>query len=188
MRIVFLGLPGVGKGTQSQRVGEYLNIPHLSTGDILREAREKKTPVGRIAEQFMTEGQLVPDPVILQIVRERLEQPDCQRGCLFDGFPRTLGQAEALDDILSKQNMPLDVVLNLQVDEEILFERLGDRGREDDRPEIIRQRIETYENQTRPLTDYYRNRELLRTVDGSGTPDEVFERVKTVLNQVAHHD
>ena len=184
MRIVFLGPPGVGKGTQSQRVIEYLKIPHLSTGDMLRGARENQTSVGRLAEQYMSKGQLVPDPIILQIVGERLEQPDCERGCLFDGFPRTLGQAEALDDFFGQRGTPIDLVLDLEVDEETLLKRLSGRGREDDRPEIIRQRLKTYQKQTYPLTNYYRSRHLLRTIDGSGTPDEVFQRIRTVLDEV----
>ncbi|GIX02322.1 MAG: adenylate kinase [Thermogutta sp.] len=185
MRIVFIGPPGAGKGTQAQKIVERYMIAHLSTGDMLRAARDAKTPLGLKADEYMSRGELVPDDIIIDLIRERLQSPDCRRGYLLDGFPRTIAQAEALDAMLASQNTPLDVVLELQVPEEELFRRLAGRGRADDKPEVIRQRLVAYRTQTEPLLDYYRRKNLLRTVDGLGTVDEIFDRIRAILDDFA---
>ena len=143
MRLIFIGPPGAGKGTQSQRLIDKLQVPHLSTGDMLREAVQNQTPEGRRAIEFMDRGKLVPDDIILAMVARRIAEPDCAKGCLLDGFPRTLAQAEALDSLLAKQNIPLDAVVELRVDEDALARRLSERGRTDDRPEVIRERLDS---------------------------------------------
>jgi adenylate kinase len=185
MRLVFIGPPGAGKGTQAEKIVSRYMIAHLSTGDMLRAARDAKTPLGVQADQYMSRGELVPDQLIIDLIRERLSSPDCARGYLLDGFPRTIAQAEALDEMLAEKKTPLDVVLELQVPEDELFQRLAGRGRADDKPEVIRQRLVAYANQTAPLLDYYRHKGLLRSVDGIGTVEEVFERIKTILDEFA---
>jgi adenylate kinase len=185
MRIVFIGPPGAGKGTQAERIIEMYKLAHLSTGDMLRAARDAKTAVGLKADKFMSSGALVPDDIIIAIIDERLKQPDCRAGYLLDGFPRTIAQAEALDDMLGKKGTPLDVVLELQVPEEELFKRLAGRGRADDSPEVIRQRLVAYRQQTEPLLAYYSERGLLKSIDGLGSVEEIFNRARTVLNQTA---
>ncbi len=185
MRIVFIGPPGAGKGTQAERIVDRYRIAHLSTGDMLRAARDAKTPVGVEAETYMAAGELVPDSIIIAIIAERLEQPDCQNGYLLDGFPRTLPQAEALDAMLAAKGTALDVVLELNVPEEELFQRLAGRGRADDQPDVIRQRLVAYREQTEPLLQYYREQGLLKSVDGIGTVEEIFERVEAVLDPYA---
>jgi adenylate kinase len=184
MRLVVIGPPGAGKGTQSQRLLKYLGVPHISTGEILREAVNKRSREGILAETYILEGSLVPDPIIIDLVGQRLDENDCQRGCLLDGFPRTLGQAKALDTFLQEQGRPLNGVLELKVDENILVERLAERGRVDDEPNVVRQRLQTYRERTEPLLDYYRSRGVLHSVDGVGTEDEVFERIKATVGRL----
>lgn len=184
MRIIFIGPPGAGKGTQAERLLEYLKVPHLSTGDMLREAVRKKTPEGLSAQEYMDRGDLVPDSVILALVGRRLSEPDCAAGCLLDGFPRTVAQAEALGEQLAASQQPLDGVIELRVNEEALIERLASRGRADDRPDVIRQRLVAYRQQTEPLLNFYRNLGLLHSIDGAGTPEEVFARIEAVLDRL----
>lgn len=185
MRIVFIGPPGAGKGTQAERIVKTYQIAHLSTGEMLRAARDAKTEIGLKAEQYMARGQLVPDDLILAMISQRLEQPDCRSGYLLDGFPRTIAQAEALDAMLARKGTPLDAVLEVDVPEEELFRRLSGRGRTDDRPEVVRQRLVAYQQQTAPLLDYYGRRGLLRKIDGLGSIDEIFARVQAVLDRLA---
>lgn len=186
MQMVFIGPPGAGKGTQAERIVTTYGMAHLSTGDMLRAARDAQTEVGKKAEHYMAAGQLVPDDIIVAIIAERLEQPDCQNGFLLDGFPRTIPQAEALDAMLTQRGEPLDIVLELRVPEEELFQRLAGRGRADDNPDTIRQRLFAYREQTEPLLEYYEKQSLLHSVNGLGTVDEVFGCVKTELDQVAN--
>jgi len=181
MKMIFIGPPGAGKGTQAERIVQKYSVAHLSTGDMLRAARDAKTEIGLEADKYMSTGQLVPDSVVIGIIAERLKAADCQKGFLLDGFPRTIAQAEALDQMLAENKMPLDVVLELKVPEEELFNRLAGRGRADDHPEAIRQRLTSYSNQTMPLLDYYSKQNLLKSIDGLGTVEEIFGRVKDVL-------
>jgi adenylate kinase len=185
MRIVFIGPPGAGKGTQADRLIKAYEIAHLSTGDMLRAARDAQTDVGKRADRYMSRGELVPDQVIVDIISERLEEPDCQSGYLLDGFPRTIAQAQSLDALLERKGTPLDVVLEVRVPEEELFQRLAGRGRADDTPEVIRQRLVAYREQTEPLLDYYGKTGLLKTVDGLGTIEEVFQRLEAVVGPIA---
>jgi adenylate kinase len=182
MRIIFIGPPGAGKGTQAERLVQTYKMAHLSTGDMLRAARDAKTEVGLKAERYMSAGALVPDDIIVAIIAQRLEQPDCQGGYLLDGFPRTIAQAEALDAMLAGKGTPLDAVLELQVPEDELFRRLAGRGRADDTPQVIRQRLLAYRKQTEPLLAYYQQRGLLKYIDGLGTVDEIFRRARDILD------
>jgi adenylate kinase len=184
MRIVFIGPPGAGKGTQAERLIGAYEMAHLSTGDMLRAARDAKTEVGVKADEYMSAGQLVPDEIIISIIAERLQEPDCEKGYLLDGFPRTIAQAEALDKMLEERGTPLDVVLELKVPEEELFNRLAGRGRADDTPDVIRQRLVAYREQTEPLLSYYTNSGLLKSIDGLGTIEEIFDRAQSVLDGI----
>jgi adenylate kinase len=184
MRIILLGPPGAGKGTQAQKLVERLKVPHLSTGDMFRQAIAAGTPVGRTAKGYMDAGQLVPDDVVLNLVEQRLQQSDCAAGCLLDGFPRTVKQAEALDAFLAGRKTPLDGVVELRVDEEELVRRLMGRGRGDDQPEVIRERMAAYHRQTKPLTDYYQRRGILVAIDALGSVDEVFGRLSAAVDKI----
>lgn len=183
MRIVFVGPPGAGKGTQALRLKDYLGLTHLSTGEILREAHEAGTELGREAASYFEAGKLVPDDVVVSLVAERLAQSDCLGGYLFDGFPRTVAQAKALDAILEAQGRPLDLVVSIDVPQDDVLRRLASRGRTDDNPETIQQRLDQYRALTEPLLDYYEHQGILRRVDGTGSPDEVFARIQHVVDQ-----
>ncbi|MCL2744742.1 MAG: adenylate kinase [Planctomycetaceae bacterium] len=185
MRVIFIGPPGAGKGTQAEKMVAKYKLAHLSTGDMLRAARDAKTEIGVEAEKYMSSGQLVPDDVIIGVISERLKQPDCAAGCLLDGFPRTTAQAEALDKMLAENASKLDVVLELRVPDEELYKRLSGRGRADDKPEVIKERLVAYNNQTSPLLDYYGKKGLLKTVDGLGTVDDIFIRIEKILDEYA---
>jgi len=181
MLIAFIGPPGAGKGTQAALLVQRLKIPHVSTGDLLRQAKQAGTELGKTAARYMDQGNLVPDEVIVGIVGQRLAEPDCERGCLLDGFPRTLNQAKTLDEMLQQQGKSLDLVLHLECDEEEIIRRLSQRaeieGRADDTPETIAHRQRTYRERTQPVLEYYSARGLLRSVDGMRSRDEVFDDI-----------
>lgn len=185
MHFIFIGPPGVGKGTQAKRICEHFGIVHLSTGDILRDEISNNSSVGQTAKTFIDGGQLVPDEVLLNIMSGRLAQDDCINGYCLDGFPRTIVQAEGLEHILSDLNQTLDAVVSIAADEEELINRLVLRGttsgRSDDTPEIIRQRLEVYTKQTEPLITFYENLNLVKTIDGVGEINEITERIIKIV-------
>ena len=185
MRLILMGPPGVGKGTQAMNIIEKHNIIHLSTGDILREEVGGETALGIKAKEFMDAGRLVPDELLLGTMENRLQQKDCIRGYLLDGFPRTIPQAEGLELILNKINHKIDFVISLTADEDELVQRLvlrgKDSGRSDDTEEVIKERQQIYWKLTAPLLDFYRERNLLHDVNGLGTISEITERIFKVL-------
>ncbi|MGO9481292.1 MAG: adenylate kinase [Candidatus Kryptoniota bacterium] len=212
MRIILFGPPGVGKGTQAKIVSKDLKIAHIATGDILREAVSYGTELGKKAKAFMDRGELVPDDVVIGIIQDRLKESDAKGGFILDGFPRTLPQAEALDKVFDKMGIEVDSVVSMEVDKEVLMNRLTSRRvcrncgsifnllveklddskckkcggevyqRDDDKRETIERRFEVYKNQTKPVKDFYGKKKMLVEIDGIGEIDEVTNRLKSVLN------
>lgn len=207
MRIILLGAPASGKGTQATALTEQFGIPKVSTGDMLRAARAAGTELGKQAESIMASGGLVPDSVVIGLVEERLGEPDAQKGFLLDGFPRTVAQAEALQTLLEKLGRPLDAVIQIDVPRELLLERATGRRtdlrtgqiyhlkynpppsdaelehRADDQEVTVLKRLEAYDAQTAAVLPFYRERGLLQRVDGDGTPKDVAERIQAVLSK-----
>jgi adenylate kinase len=211
MYIVMLGPPGAGKGTQAKRLAQELDLVHVSTGDLFRENLKNKTELGKLAQQYMDKGELVPDDVTIRMVEERLSRPDCEKGAVLDGFPRTTDQAEALDDLLEKFNGGVELVPYIKVPDEVLVERLSGRWmspsgrvyhekynpptvkwiddidgsqlyqREDDKPATVKHRIEVYNEQTAPLIAYYREKDILVEIDGTQSIEDVFADIITAV-------
>lgn len=181
-RIVLLGAPGSGKGTQGQMLMERRGIPQISTGDLLRAAVAAGSDLGLKAKAAMDAGELVADEVVIGMIRERLNEPDAANGYILDGFPRTRGQAEALDELLVELGKPLDRVVHLDVDEEEIVKRLLERGRSDDTEETIRNRMKVFRDQTHPLLEYYSERKLLATVKGSGDLEAIYSSIVAALD------
>ncbi|MHC6151782.1 adenylate kinase [Bradyrhizobium elkanii] len=191
MRLVLLGAPGSGKGTQAARLAKRLDIPQLSTGDMLRAAVSEGTPIGTKVKATMERGELVPDDLVVAIVAERISQPDAKSGFILDGFPRTIAQAAALDEILRAAHLRIDRVLELDVDEAALLSRILNRANEarsngharaDDTEAALRVRLAEYRGQTRPLADYYREQGLLKSINGLQSIDEVASSLLEALD------
>lgn len=180
-RLIFLGPPGAGKGTQAKLLAEQLKIPHISTGEILRSAVAQGTPLGHKAKEYMDKGELVPDELLLDLVRERLNQPDAQTGWILDGFPRNVSQASFLDDLLQELNQSCECV-NLEVPDEVVVTRMLGRGRQDDTPEAIRTRLDVYRKDTAPLINFYRDRSTLRAINGDRSLEDVTESLKQLVS------
>ena len=172
-RLIFLGAPGAGKGTQAQTLADYWQIPHISTGDILRGAMQERSPLGIKAQTYVDRGELVPDQLILNMVEERLKQPDASSGWILDGFPRNVSQANFLEELLQKLAQNGTSAINLEVPDEVLVSRLLGRGRKDDNEQVIRRRLEVYREQTLPLIDFYRDRQQLMVVNGNQPLEKV---------------
>ena len=192
MRLILLGPPGAGKGTQAQRLVQRPGIVQLSTGDKLRAAVKAKTPIGRKVEAIMARGELVPDDAVVAIVSDRIEEPDARKGFILDGFPRTVAQAEALERLLAEKRLRLDAVVQLKVDEGALLKRLasriaemtarGEAVRPDDNPQALKTRLNVYRTQTAPLIAFYRKKGMLKSVDGMAPIEAVAAAIDGVLS------
>ncbi len=187
MRIVLLGAPGSGKGTQAALLKEHYSIPHISTGDLLRQAVADATPLGLKAKEIMDRGELVPDDVMLNLIRERLGRDDVAGGFILDGYPRNLAQAEALTVVLTEIGQPVEEAVLIEVNPEMVVQRIAQRaaqeGRSDDTEEVVRNRLRIYEEQTAPVAGFYADAGLLTRILGEGSIEEVLERIKSALQQ-----
>lgn len=185
LNIVIFGAPGSGKGTQSEKLIEKYGLTHISTGDVLRKEIKNGSKLGKIAEEYISKGQLLPDELIVNILADTLDKCEIVKGVIFDGFPRTIPQAEALKKVLSERNMDISVVLGLEVEEKELIDRLLKRGaisgRSDDNIETINKRLEVYHSQTDPLREDYIKEGKYKPITGDGTIDDIFEKIKKVI-------
>ncbi|ACB53382.1 adenylate kinase [Crocosphaera subtropica ATCC 51142] len=179
--LIFLGPPGSGKGTQAQQLSKEFNIPHISTGEMLREAIAQQTPLGQKAQTYVDQGELVPDDLLLDLIEDRLNQEDAQEGWILDGFPRNVSQAEFLDKLLHKLDKFSPQAINLDVPDEVIIDRLLLRGRKDDNKETIRRRLDVYREKTQPVLDYYRQHDKLSSIDGNRELQEVTTSLKEVV-------
>ena len=214
MKIIMLGAPGAGKGTQAKQIASKYNIPHISTGDIFRANIKNGTELGKKAKEYMDQGMLVPDELTCDLVMDRIAQDDCERGFVLDGFPRTIPQAEALTNALTKIGQSMDFAIDVDVPDENIVNRMGGRRaclncgatyhlvfnptkaegvcdacgnptvlRDDDKPETVQKRLTVYHDQTQPLIDYYREQNILKSVDGTKPMDEVFSDIVAILGE-----
>jgi len=214
MKIIMLGAPGAGKGSQAKVLSDKYGIPHISTGDIFRANIKNGTELGKKASEYMDQGLLVPDELVCDLVVDRIKQDDCEKGFILDGFPRTIPQAEALTVALSKINESIDFAINLEVEDQVIVDRMGGRRacvecgstyhlinmppktegicdrcgaklilRSDDEPETVKKRLMVYHEQTAPLIDYYEKEKVLKTFDGTKTPDQVLADIVSVLGE-----
>jgi len=207
MDLILFGPPGAGKGTQAKRIQESLEVPQISTGDMMRAARREGTPLGKKFDEYMQAGKLVPDSLVLDLMKERLSKPDAAKGAIFDGFPRTAAQAEALDELLAGMDRKIDAVVVLEVPLEDIIDRVTGRRtdptsgqvfhvrynpppagldvvqRKDDTEEVVRKRFEEYEANTKPVLPHYEAKGLVKRVDGVGSLDEVTERIRSALGE-----
>ena len=186
MRVVLLGAPGSGKGTQAARLKEHLQVPHISTGDLLRAEVAAGSKLGLAAKEVMARGELVSDEILLGMLEDRFSRPDTRGGFILDGYPRNLAQADALDGLLQRIGQPMDYAVHLEVAQDLLVERIAGRakqeGRADDAPEAVRKRLQVYDEQTAPVIGFYRQHGQLTVVDGVGSLDEVFTRILEAID------
>jgi adenylate kinase len=184
-RLIFLGVPGAGKGTQAKMLAESEAIPHISTGDILRSAVKNQTPLGIKAKEFMDAGELVPDSLVIDLIRERLKEADAQSGWILDGFPRNVPQAGFLDELLTELKQAVETAINLDVPDQVVIDRLvkrgAEEGRSDDNETTIRRRLEVYREQTAPLIAYYDGQHKLKTIDGNQSLEAVKAALKAAV-------
>ena len=188
LNIIIFGAPGSGKGTQSERIAEKYQLTHISTGDVLRNEIAKQTELGKLADSYMSKGNLVPDQVVINVLNEFLTNNADKAGFIFDGFPRTLPQGEAMDAMLEANNERIDVVLWLDVEDDELIDRLlkrgKDSGREDDTFDTIKARLKVYYNETAPLQDFYTKQDKLVQIKGTGTVDDIFSRIVAAIDNL----
>lgn len=212
MKIIMLGAPGAGKGTQAKRIAAKYGVPHISTGDIFRANIKNGTELGKKAKVYMDQGLLVPDELVVDLIMDRFQEPDCVKGYVLDGFPRTIPQAKALDDALAKNNDAVEYAIDVDVPDENIVTRMSGRRacvgcgatyhlvtippkkegicdtcggelilRDDDKPETVQKRLTVYHEQTQPLIDYYKGKGVLKTVDGTKTPEEAFDEIVAII-------
>jgi len=184
MNIILFGPPGAGKGTQAEKISSHFNLPHLSTGNIFRENIKNETPLGKKVKSIMDSGNLVPDETVVELVASELDKPKYDNGVVLDGFPRTVAQAEALENYLKGNDKQIDTFITLEVPEDELISRILSRGegRSDDTPEKVKTRLQVYRDETRPVMDFYDEKGAVQKIDGVGSIDEIFNRIKKAIS------